>query len=142
MNIVVQEPDDESQALTVAAPARMNPFRWVSTLRQPPKDMTLSHRLLYFEVRLNKVPTHAFMDTRATHNFVASHLVKHFGLVVKLNASHVKAINAVPSVIDGEVEAVRIEVGPWLGKCNFTICTLDNFDVMLGLLVKSSHPCN
>ncbi|KAF3789132.1 hypothetical protein EJ110_NYTH19324 [Nymphaea thermarum] len=114
MNAVVQEPDEESQALTIAAPARMNPLQWVSTLRQPPKDTTLSPGLLYVEVRLNEVPTHALVDTGATHNFVASRLVEHFGLVVKPNASHVKAINAVPSATDGEAKFVRTEVGPWL----------------------------
>ncbi|KAF3778947.1 hypothetical protein EJ110_NYTH42439 [Nymphaea thermarum] len=92
---------------------------------------SLGHGLLYVEVWLNEVPTHALMDTGVTHNFVASFLVEHFGLVVKPNASHVKAINAIPSATDGEAEAVRTEVGPWLGKCNFIVCTLDDFDVML-----------
>ncbi|KAF3775807.1 hypothetical protein EJ110_NYTH49589 [Nymphaea thermarum] len=111
MNAVVQEPDEESQALTIVAPARMNPLRRVSTLRQHHKNTTLSHGLLYVEVRLNEVPTYALVDTGATHNFVASRLVEHFGLVVKPNISHVKAINAVPSATDGEVEFVRTEVG-------------------------------
>ncbi|KAF3773410.1 hypothetical protein EJ110_NYTH55350 [Nymphaea thermarum] len=48
------------------------------------------------------VPTHALVDKGATHNFVASHLVEHFGLVAKPNASHVKAINAIPSTTDGK----------------------------------------
>uniref|UniRef100_A0A5K0XJV1 Peptidase A2 domain-containing protein n=1 Tax=Nymphaea colorata TaxID=210225 RepID=A0A5K0XJV1_9MAGN len=58
-------------------------------------------------VWLNEVLIHALMDTGATHNFVASHLVEHFGLIVMSNASHVKAINVVRSATNGEAEAVR-----------------------------------
>ncbi|KAL0385853.1 UNVERIFIED_CONTAM: RNA-directed DNA polymerase [Sesamum radiatum] len=73
------------------------------------------------------------VDTRATHNYLASAEVERFGLVLEKGVGRVMAINSAAQPIAGVAKSVLIKVGPFEGKTNLSVVVMDDFKLILGL---------
>ncbi|KAK3007091.1 hypothetical protein RJ639_016142 [Escallonia herrerae] len=83
---------------------------------EKPKDTLLNRKgdvlgkgLMYVDIKVNEKAIRAIMDTR------------------------IKAINSVAHPVVGIARSVLIKVGPYEGRTNFSIVTMNNFKLILGL---------
>ena len=91
-----------------------------------------SKGLSYVQVEMNGNWIEAMLDTSATHNFVDECMVQQLRLKVSKCLSKIKAVNSKAKPISGITFGVKFEVGEWIGKVNFLIMQLDDFNVILG----------
>ncbi|KAL2252792.1 UNVERIFIED_CONTAM: hypothetical protein Sindi_0073900 [Sesamum indicum] len=74
-----------------------------------------------------------YIDTGATHNYLASAKVERLGLVLEKGVGWVKAINSAAQPIAGVAKSVLIKVGPFEGKTNLSVVVMDNFKLIVDL---------
>ncbi|GAV64353.1 gag-asp_proteas domain-containing protein, partial [Cephalotus follicularis] len=74
----------------------------------------------------------ATVDTGATHSFLAERMVNRLGLRVDKHASRIKAVNSQAQAVAGMTHGVQIYIGDWVGKIDFMVVPLDDFDLILG----------
>ncbi|KAH6775888.1 hypothetical protein C2S52_013449 [Perilla frutescens var. hirtella] len=89
--------------------------------------------LMFVDVKINGKPVRAMVDTGATHNYLASTEVKRLGLVLEKGVGRVKAINSAAQPIVGVAKSVLIKLGPYEGRTNLSVVTMDDFKLILGL---------
>ena len=73
------------------------------------------------------------MDSKATHNFVATSEALRLGLKLVDDDSWIKAVNSKAQRIQGIDKDVLLQVGEWKGKCNLLCVPLDDFNMILGI---------
>ncbi|KAH6817610.1 hypothetical protein C2S51_001213 [Perilla frutescens var. frutescens] len=100
---------------------------------EPSTKSTKEKGLMFVDVKINGKPIRAMVDTGATHNYLASTEVERLGLVLEKGAGRVKAINSAAQPIAGVAKSVLIKVGPYEGRTNLSIVTMDDFKLILGL---------
>ena len=78
------------------------------------------------------------VDTGASHSFMSPQMVKSLGLFpMKVdNPIQVRFTKGEPQVAGRVVENVPIECGTWKREESFTICEMDDIDVIFGLDVS------
>ncbi|KAK3006794.1 hypothetical protein RJ639_017213 [Escallonia herrerae] len=69
---------------------------------------------MYVDIKVNGKAIRAMVDTGATHNYISSTEVERLGLT-------------------GLARSVLIKVGPYEGRTNFSVVTMDDFKLILGL---------
>ncbi|KAL0434610.1 UNVERIFIED_CONTAM: hypothetical protein Sradi_0168900 [Sesamum radiatum] len=70
---------------------------------------------MFLDMKIHGKPIRATIDTRATHNYLASAKVERLGLVLEKGVGRVKAINSTAQSITGVAKSMLIKVGPFLG---------------------------
>ncbi|KAK2976416.1 hypothetical protein RJ640_007454 [Escallonia rubra] len=83
--------------------------------------------------QVNGKAIRAMVDTCATHNYISSTEVERLGLTLEKGYGRVKAINSAAQQVAGIARSVLIKVGPYEGRTNFSVVTMDNFKLNLGL---------
>jgi hypothetical protein len=72
------------------------------------------------------------LDTGATHNFVAAHMVDVLGLKVSNCPNRLRVVNSELQPVIGIAHAVSLKNGEWFGKVTFLVVPLDDFDARFG----------
>ncbi|KAK2987587.1 hypothetical protein RJ640_027888 [Escallonia rubra] len=89
--------------------------------------------LMYLDVKVNRKAIRAMVDTGAKHNYIYSTEVERLGLTLEKGCGRVKAINSAAQPVDGIARSVLIKVGPYEGRTNFSVVTMDDFKLILVL---------
>ncbi|KAL0462642.1 UNVERIFIED_CONTAM: hypothetical protein Slati_0151800 [Sesamum latifolium] len=89
--------------------------------------------LMFVDVKIHGKPIRAMVDTKATHNYLASTKVERLGLVLEKGVGRVNAINLAAQPIVGVAKCVLIKVGPFGGKTNLSVVVMDDFQLILRL---------
>ena len=81
------------------------------------------------------------VDTGASHSFMSPQMVKLLGLVPMRvdNPIKVRFAKGEPQVAGRVVENVPIKCGTWKWEESFTICKIDDIDVVLGLTFLEAY---
>ncbi len=72
-------------------------------------------------------------DSKTIDNFIAEAKAKRFGLKLEKDMRKIKVVNFEAHPISMVAKAVMIAVGSCKGTTNFTVMTIDNFKVILGI---------
>ncbi|KAK2994549.1 hypothetical protein RJ640_012548 [Escallonia rubra] len=88
---------------------------------------------MYVDIKVNGKAIRTMVDTRATHNFISSTEVERLGLTLEKGYGRVKAINSAAQPVSGITRSVLIKIGPYEGRTNFSVVTMDDFKLILGL---------
>ncbi|KAK2977449.1 hypothetical protein RJ640_028610 [Escallonia rubra] len=111
-----------------------------SLIEEKPKDMPPKKNgdvpgkgLMYVDIKVNGKAIKAMVDTRATHNYISSTEVERLGLTLEKRCGRVKAINSAAQPVAGITRSVLIKIGPYEGRTNFSVVTMDDFKLILGL---------
>ncbi|XP_073105641.1 uncharacterized protein [Elaeis guineensis] len=126
LNAVVEEGGRGDEA----SPSRVNPLQLVNAMRA---ERSIPSGLMYMKVRLGGKEMLAMADTGATHNFMTERTAHELGLKVTKSSSKIKAVNSVARDVAGIAAGVQVSLGSWTGVLSFTIVTLDDFDIILGI---------
>ncbi|KAK3041255.1 hypothetical protein RJ639_001538 [Escallonia herrerae] len=120
---------------------------------EKPKDTLLKKKgdvlgkgLMYVDIKVNEKAIRTMVDTGATHKYISSIEVERLGLTLEKGCGWVKAINSVAQPVAGIARSVLIKVGPYEGRTNISVVTMDNFKLILGLeFLRDTHttlmPC-
>ena len=81
------------------------------------------------------------VDIGASHSFMSPQMVKSLGLfAMKVDYPiEVRFAKGEPQVVGQVVGNVPIECGTWKGEESFTICEMDDIDVVLGLMFLEAY---
>lgn len=92
-----------------------------------------SSGLIFVESIVNGVWAKSLFDCGATHNFVTKDEATRLGLKYHKESGSLKAVNSSSMPIHGVARDVPLRLGEWEGKADFTVVTMDDFNVVLGL---------
>ncbi|GMP96669.1 hypothetical protein CsSME_00045206 [Camellia sinensis var. sinensis] len=73
------------------------------------------------------------VDTGASHNFIKAEEAKRLGLKLDKGQGWMKTVNTKAKPVDGMARGIELHLGGWRGKVNFSITSLDDYDVVLGM---------
>uniref|UniRef100_A0A803N0T0 Uncharacterized protein n=1 Tax=Chenopodium quinoa TaxID=63459 RepID=A0A803N0T0_CHEQI len=113
---------------------------------------------MYVDVVINGKKARAMVDTGATHNFVTKREANKLGLKAVHSGGRMKTVNSEAQPTCGVARNVNTKIGEWSGTLDFTVATMDDFELVLGmdflhsskavpmphlgsLLVTSRQPC-
>ena len=102
---------------------------------------TLVSGLMFLQGRINDQHVSMLVDTGASHSFMSPQMVKSLGLFSMRvdNPIKVRFAKGEPQVAGRVVGNVPIECGTWKGEESFTICEMDDIDVVLGLTFLEAY---
>ncbi|KAK3008879.1 hypothetical protein RJ639_015414 [Escallonia herrerae] len=89
--------------------------------------------LMYVDIKVNGKAIKAMVDIGATHNYISSTEVERLGLTLEKGYGWVKAINSAAQPVVGIARSISIKIGPYEGRINFSVVTMDDFKLILGL---------
>ncbi|GMP84440.1 hypothetical protein CsSME_00037971 [Camellia sinensis var. sinensis] len=89
--------------------------------------------VLYAEVKVNGMTSHALVDTGATHNFVSIEEAKRLGLKMKEDKGWSKPVNAEAKPIQGLVRSADMAIGTWTGQVELSVIEMDDHPMILGM---------
>ena len=97
--------------------------------------------LMFLQGPINDQHVSMLVDTGASHSFMSPQMVKSLGLVPMRvdNPIKVRFAKGKPQVVGRVVGNVPIECGTWKGEESFTICEMDDIDVILGLTFLEAY---
>ena len=97
--------------------------------------------LMFLQGRINDQHISMLVDTGASHSFMSPQMVKSLGLFPMRvdNPIKVRFAKGEPQVAGRVVGNVLIECGTWKGEESFTICEMDDIDVVLGLTFLEAY---
>ncbi|XP_010531750.2 PREDICTED: uncharacterized protein LOC104807978, partial [Tarenaya hassleriana] len=125
-------PEEEELAI-VGSLHRFNTLSKKATPGTSKNKEPMTKGLLYADVEIRGKLVPAMFDTGASHNFMDVGEASRLKLKVDGNGGTVKAVNSPAQTASGLVRDVRIRIGDWTGKTDFTILPMDDFRVVLGL---------
>lgn len=74
-----------------------------------------------------------WLDIGATHNFVTDVEARRLGLTLKKESGHMKSVNSMP--ISDVARQVGTKLGDWEGELNYTVVNMDDFNLVLGMVI-------
>ncbi|XP_021775623.1 uncharacterized protein LOC110739487 [Chenopodium quinoa] len=126
--------------------------------KETSEDKGRATSLMYVDVWINEKKARAMVDTGATHNFITKREANRLGLRAVHSGGRMKAVNSEAQPTCGVAKNVSTRIGEWSGSLDFTVATMDDFELVLGmdflhtskavsmphlgsLLVTSHQPC-
>ena len=88
---------------------------------------------MFANVEVNRRLIHMLVDTRATHNYLASPEVERLGLILEEGIGQVKVVNSAAEPIVGLIHVVEIDLGLVKRKTTLIMVRMDNFQLILGM---------
>ncbi|XP_074297867.1 uncharacterized protein LOC141628659 [Silene latifolia] len=92
-----------------------------------------STKVMYVEVRINKISTRAMIDMGASHNFVTPDEAKRLGMKLNREGGSMKAVNSNAKPIQSVAKDVAIKMSEWSAKLDFTSVAMDDLIIVLGI---------
>nr|GEY33033.1 hypothetical protein [Tanacetum cinerariifolium] len=89
--------------------------------------------LQYVEATINGIKVCAFVDTGATHNFVAVDEAERLGINATKGSGTIKAVHSPAKPIHGVAKDAWAKIGEWEGTIDLLVVPMDDFIVVLGL---------
>ncbi|XP_022872717.1 uncharacterized protein LOC111391700 [Olea europaea var. sylvestris] len=89
--------------------------------------------LMYVEAQVNSRPALSMVDTGATNNFITEDEARRLGLTITKSGGLMKVVNSPSTPLGGIVQGVEIQLGTWHGQVDFSVATMDDFRLVLGL---------
>ncbi|XP_070671984.1 uncharacterized protein [Malus domestica] len=120
---------EESNDATMGCIRLLNAIQ--TTLPQPKAQV--GGGSLFVDVKTGDKTTRVLVDTGATHNFMTSEEATRLGLRVTKEPGSVKTVNSAATPIVGVARNVRVDIGTWKGKIDFTVVKIDDYGVVIGL---------
>ena len=101
----------------------------------------LGLRIMFLQGQINDQHISMLVDTGASHSFMSPQMVKSLGLFpMRVDSPiEVRFTKGEPQVEGQVVGNVPIECGTWKEEENFTICEMDDIDVVLGLTFLETY---
>ncbi|KAK9665653.1 hypothetical protein RND81_14G126600 [Saponaria officinalis] len=122
--------------------ARMGALRLLNNMSkggdgQPTKD----NDLMFVAAEVNGSPSIAMLDSGATHNFVTKNEATRLGIKYEHESGDLKAVNSASMPIHGVAHGVPLQLKNWKGTVDFTVVTMDDHSVILGLeFIRATAP--
>lgn len=88
---------------------------------------------MYVDAKINGKLIQVMVDTGALYNFIKVEEAKRLGLKLDKGQGLIKIVNTKAKAVDGMARGVELPLGGWHGKVNFSLASLDNYDVVLGM---------
>uniref|UniRef100_A0A803MPQ4 Aspartic peptidase DDI1-type domain-containing protein n=1 Tax=Chenopodium quinoa TaxID=63459 RepID=A0A803MPQ4_CHEQI len=88
---------------------------------------------MYVEVLVNGRRGNAMIDTGATHNFISQEEARRLGLKPIQEGSSMKAVSSAAKPVHGVARNIPTKLGDWSGNLDFTVATMDDFNLVLGM---------
>ena len=88
---------------------------------------------MYVSATINGQAVRALLDTEATHNFISEEEAKRIGLKATKDGGTMKAVNSPAKPIASTAQGVRVTLGTWSRKLDFSIVPIDDFKMVLGI---------
>ena len=82
---------------------------------------------------MNGMSTKAMIDTGSTHNFVLEEEARRLKLQTSKEAGWLKVVNSAAKPSQGVARGVKMKIGPWEGKIDFTVAPMHDFKVVIGM---------
>ena len=100
-----------------------------------------SSGLMFLQGEINDKHISMLVDIGASHSFISPQMVKSLGLVPMRvdNPIEVRFAKGEPQMAGRVVENVPVECGTWKGEENFTICEMEDINVVLGLTFLEAY---
>ncbi|KAK8646204.1 hypothetical protein V6N13_119998 [Hibiscus sabdariffa] len=115
--------------------ARMGSIRFLSALQSQLNNLKKEPErgLMYADLIISGKASRALVDTGATYTFISPKEAKRCGLTITKDVGQMKVVNLATSSICGSAKKVVVKLGPWEANIDFTVTSMDDFDVVLGL---------
>lgn len=78
------------------------------------------------------------VDSGVTHTFMREETARKIGLKFIPAQAQLKAVNSPPDSVIGIAEKVDVSVGEWIGKFDFMIVRIYDYEVVLGMEFMNS----
>ena len=89
--------------------------------------------LEYVEMKVGSVDVLTMVDSGATHNLLSEDIARRIGLKFVSVQAQMKTVNSPPNSVIGVNEKVNVTLGEWIGKVNFTVVKIDDYEARLGI---------
>lgn len=87
---------------------------------------------MHIVIQINNVEVFAMLDTGATNSFIATRVKTKLGLTVTKSDGRLKTANTEAHPTEGATMTL-LEFDSWRSRCKFSIVSLDDFDMVLGM---------
>ncbi|KAK8663978.1 hypothetical protein V6N13_083783 [Hibiscus sabdariffa] len=130
-----ESPEKPSTDNSCEGVARMGSIRFLTALQSQLNSLKKEPErgLMYVNLIIGGKASRALVDTGATDTFISPKEAKRCGLTITKDVGQMKAVNSAASSICGSAKKVVVKLGPWEGNMDFTVTSMDDFDVVLGL---------
>lgn len=88
---------------------------------------------LYVLARVGEQDVRALVNTGATHNFLELNKAEQLGIRYDKGQGWLKAVNSEPKATYGVARGVRVCLGQWSGRLDFSVVPLDDYPIVLGM---------
>uniref|UniRef100_A0A803LYG3 Reverse transcriptase/retrotransposon-derived protein RNase H-like domain-containing protein n=1 Tax=Chenopodium quinoa TaxID=63459 RepID=A0A803LYG3_CHEQI len=88
---------------------------------------------MYVEVLVNGRRGNVMIDTGATHNLISQGEARRLGLKPIQEGGSMKAVNSAAKPVHGVARNIPTKLGDWSGNLDFTVATMDDFKLALGM---------
>ena len=85
------------------------------------------------EIDIRKGTILIMVDSGATHNFMSEDTARRIGLKFLPVQAQKKTRNSPPDSVIGVAEKVDVTLGEWIGKVDFTVVQIDDYEAILGI---------
>lgn len=106
----------------LGAPAATEVVSW----RDPKRNS-----LEYVQMKIGGVDILTMVDSGATHNFMSEDTMRRIVLKFVSVKAQMKTMNSPPECILGVAKRVDTTLGEWIGKVDFTIVWIDDYETVL-----------
>ncbi|XP_019059506.1 PREDICTED: uncharacterized protein LOC109117174 [Tarenaya hassleriana] len=128
-----KEKETDGDSAIVGSLHRFNTLNKPSSTENAIASESPNRGLLYADIDIYGKIVPAMFDTGASHNFMDVGEAKKLKLRLDGSGGSVKAVNSPAQAAVGVAKGVRIQIGDWIGKTDFTVLPMDDFRVVLGL---------
>lgn len=91
------------------------------------------NKLEYVQMKIGGADILTMVDSGATHIFMGEDTMRIIGLKFVLVKAQMKTVNSPPDNVLCVAEKVETTLGEWIGKVEFTIVLIDDYEAMLGM---------
>eukprot|EP00257_Ricinus_communis_P017580 XP_015576051.1 uncharacterized protein K02A2.6-like [Ricinus communis] len=88
---------------------------------------------LFVETKVGSHAVKALLDTGANNNFLEVKEAERLGIKYSKEQGWLKAVNSAPSATYGVARNVNVSLGEWSGPLNFSVVTMDDYKMVLGI---------
>ena len=104
-----------------------------ATTKEVSKKDLERNKLEYVRMKVGGADVFTMVDSGASHNFMGEDTARRIGLRFVPAKAQMKIVNSPPIEILGIAKKVDTTLGEWMGKVDFTIVQIDDYEAILGM---------